>query len=44
MSSNNDSSSNKPFVPSLQDTVHFDPTLIGLPAGWSLTEWSTLKG
>ena len=26
------------------DTVRFDPTSIGLPAEWSLTDWSDLKG
>jgi len=27
-----------------KDTVHFDPTSIGLPKNWSLTDWSDLKG
>lgn len=26
------------------DTVNFDPTSMGLPAGWSLTIYSDLKG
>jgi len=29
---------------SKNETVHFDPTSIGLPANWSLTDWSDLKG
>jgi hypothetical protein len=33
-----------PFQLSKDDTVHFDPTSIGLPANWSLTDWSDLKG
>ena len=33
-----------PYKPSKDDTIHFDPTKIGLPKGWSLTDWSTLKG
>ena len=32
------------YKPSKDDTVHFDPTSIGLPKGWALTDWSTLKG
>jgi len=28
----------------MDETVHFDPTSIGLPSGWSLTDWSDLKG
>ena len=32
------------YVPTKQETVLFDPTSIGLPQGWSLTDWSTLKG
>lgn len=27
-----------------KDTVHFDPTSIGLPENWSLTDFSDLKG
>ena len=34
----------KIFAPSREETCRFDPTSIGLPAGWSLTDWSTLKG
>ena len=26
------------------ETVRFDPTAIGLPAGWKLTSYSELKG
>ena len=26
------------------DTVHWDPTSVGLPKGWSLTNFSQLKG
>jgi len=29
---------------SMKDTVYFDPTSIGLPENWSLTDWSDLKG
>lgn len=44
--SNGESSSNKKAKMglSMTETVHFDPTSIGLPAGWSLTDWSDLKG
>lgn len=34
----------KPYIPSRAEAVHFDPTAIGLPANWSLTSFSTLKG
>ena len=34
----------KIFSPSKAVTVNFDPTSIGLPSGWSLPDWSTLKG
>ena len=27
-----------------QDTIYFDPTTIGLPKQWSLTDYSDLKG
>ena len=27
-----------------QDTIYFDPTSIGLPKNWSLTDYSDLKG
>lgn len=42
--------SNKPeeqtirFVPKKSESVKFDPTSIGLPRNWSLTDWSDLKG
>jgi hypothetical protein len=32
------------YNPSLEEAVRFDPTSVGLPEGWSLTEFSTLKG
>ncbi len=32
------------YDPSLDEAVRFDPTSVGLPEGWSLTEFSTLKG
>jgi hypothetical protein len=38
------SSSSIPTLPTKEDSVNFDPTLIGLPHGWKLTDWSTLKG
>lgn len=41
---NEDSSKKLKTGFSKNDTVHFDPTSIGLPAGWALTAWSDLKG
>ncbi len=32
------------YHPKKTEMVQFDPTLISLPAGWSLTDWSDLKG
>jgi len=32
------------YRPSRDDSVNFDPTKLGLPSGWSLTSFSTLKG
>lgn len=34
----------RPFVPDRSLTVDFDPTALGLPAGWRLTDHSELKG
>ena len=34
----------KKFTITSKDTYDFDPTSIGLPAGWSLTNFSDLKG
>ena len=43
--SNGESSSKKAKMGlSMSETVNFDPTSIGLPEGWSLTDWSDLKG
>ena len=33
-----------PFVPDRSLTVDFDPTAIGLPENWRLTDYSELKG
>jgi len=33
-----------PFVPDRSLTVDFDPTAIGLPKEWRLTDFSELKG
>jgi len=33
-----------PFVPDRSLTVDFDPTAIGLPKDWRLTDFSELKG
>jgi hypothetical protein len=38
------SSSSIPTFPTKEDSVNLDPTSIGLPHGWKLTDWSTLKG
>jgi len=35
---------NKTTPFSMDETVNFDPTSIGLPKDWSLTDWSDLKG
>ena len=43
-SSTNTTNTTSPYKPGKEETVHFDPTTIGLPKGWSLTDWSTLKG
>ncbi|KAL9182422.1 hypothetical protein ACHAXT_013074 [Thalassiosira profunda] len=32
------------YRPSREESVNFDPTKLGLPSGWSLTAFSTLKG
>lgn len=32
------------YDPTLEEAVRFDPTSVGLPEDWSLTEFSTLKG
>ena len=37
-------SNQKPYEITKSDTVNFDPTSIGLPKGWSLTNYSDLKG
>ena len=34
----------KPYEITKSDTIYFDPTSIGLPKGWSLTNYSDLKG
>jgi len=34
----------KRYQPTKQETVYFDPTSIGLPKGWTLTDFSDLKG
>jgi hypothetical protein len=39
-----DCSGSKPTTFSRSQTVRFDPTSIGFPAGWSLTQFSDLKG
>jgi hypothetical protein len=48
MNTTNDESNKKQkmsrYVPTKADSVNFDPTSIGLPAGWALTSFSTLKG
>jgi hypothetical protein len=44
---NNDSNKKQKmsrYVPTKAESVNFDPTSIGLPAGWSLTSFATLKG
>jgi hypothetical protein len=43
-SSNGNHHNKKMKILDKKDTVHFDPTSIGLPKGWSLTDWSDLKG
>ena len=32
------------YDPTFEEAVRFDPTTVNLPEGWSLTEFSTLKG
>jgi hypothetical protein len=44
MSSNDGANKKAKTGLSKTETVHFDPTSIGLPAGWSLTSFSDLKG
>ena len=37
-------SNQKPYEITKSDTINFDPTSIGLPKGWSLIDYSDLKG
>ena len=32
------------YDPTLEESVRFNPTSVGLPEGWSLTDFSDLKG
>jgi hypothetical protein len=34
----------KRWEPSIEETTSFDPTTIGLPADFVLTDWSKMKG
>ena len=43
-SSTTATSTTTPYIPSRSDTCDFDPTVLGLPAHWRLTQFSQLKG
>jgi len=32
------------WPPSIQETTQFDPTSVGLPADFVLTDWAKMKG
>lgn len=41
---NSSSSITAPYIPDRSLTVDFDPTDLGLPSHWRLTDYSELKG